>query len=117
MYPDEDICKDLDFDKTATLNGYLIRLNAIQLEPFLSINLSRIGLDKYTGESSEVIKILFHKLKASLAIAIYKGNTYDLGGIGPNGTLTGMMSALADGKVDMGMNTRSLFILWKLRFV
>ncbi|XP_025160262.1 uncharacterized protein LOC112589814 [Harpegnathos saltator] len=113
---DEDICKDLDFDRTTSLNGYKIRLNAIQMEPFLMINLTEDGLNKFAGDNSEVIKVLFRKLKASLTIEVYNGTTYDLGGIGPNGTLWGMLAAVGDGKVDMGMNTRSLFVMWKLRY-
>lgn len=116
-YSDEDICKDLVFDKTTTLNGYAIRLNAIEMQPFLKINLTEEGLDAYAGDNSEVIKVLFHKLKASLFVNIYNGSAYDLGGIGPNGTLWGMVAAVGDGKVDMGMNTRSLFVMWKLRCV
>lgn len=116
MYPDDDICKDLDFDKTATLNGYVIRLNAVQMEPYLKINRTEEGLNKLTGDNSEVIKVLFHKLKASLIILIHNGTSYDLGGVGRNGTLWGMLTAVGDGNVDMGMNTRSLFVMWKLRY-
>ncbi|XP_014484857.1 PREDICTED: uncharacterized protein LOC106749684 [Dinoponera quadriceps] len=113
---DDDMCKDLDFDKVANLNGYVIRLNAVSMAPFLKINPTKEGLDKFSGENAEVIKTLFRKLKASPYIDIYNGTTYDLGGIKPNGTLFGMLTSVGDGQVDMGMNTRSLLVLWKFRY-
>jgi len=110
------MCKDLDFDKTVTLNGYEIRLNAIEIEPFIKINLNASDEEKFTGDNSEIIKILLDKLKASLSINVHNGSIYDLGYIGPNGTLQGMLSDLSDGKIDIGMNTRSLLVLWKVKY-
>jgi hypothetical protein len=112
----QEMCKDLDFDKTVTLNGYEIRLNAIEIEPFIKINLNASDEEKFTGDNSEIIKILLDKLKASLSINVHNGSIYDLGYIGPNGTLQGMLSDLSDGKIDIGMNTRSLLVLWKVKY-
>jgi len=111
------MCIDLNFDKTITLNGYEIRMNAIEMEPFIRINLNASNdKEKYTGDNSEIIKILLDKLKASVRISIYNGSIYDLGYIGPNGTLQGMLADLSDGKIDIGMNTRPLVVLWKLKY-
>ncbi|XP_011345772.1 uncharacterized protein LOC105284159 isoform X2 [Ooceraea biroi] len=112
----KEMCTDLDFDKTTTLNGYEIRLNALQVEPYLNINLNASDLEKFSGDNSEIIKILLLRLGASLSIEIYNGTIYDLGTIGPNGTLEDMLGAVSDGRVDMGMNTRSLLVLWKVRY-
>ncbi|XP_012055685.1 PREDICTED: uncharacterized protein LOC105618761 [Atta cephalotes] len=111
-----EMCKNLNFDKTITLQGYKIRLNAVEMEPYIKIDSSLSDEEKFRGDNSEIIKILLHKLKASLSIKIYNGSIYGLGGIGPNGTLEGLMAPLSDGKIDMGMNTRHLFILWKVRY-
>lgn len=110
------MCTDLDFDKTTTLNGYEIRLNALEIEPFLKINLDAPDEEKFTGENSEIIKILLLKLQASLSITIHNGTINDLGHVGPNGTLVGMLTDLSDGKIDIGMNSRALFMLWKVRY-
>jgi len=110
-----EMCKNLNFDKTITLQGYKIRLNAVEMEPYIKIDSSLSDEEKFRGDNSEIIKILLYKLKASLSIKIYNGSIYGLGGIGPNGTLEGLMAPLSDGKIDMGMNTRHLFILWKVR--
>ncbi|XP_018303056.1 uncharacterized protein, partial [Mycetomoellerius zeteki] len=112
----DKMCKNLNFDKTITLQGYKIRLNAVEMKPYIKIDLSLSDEEKFRGDNSEIIKILLYKLKASLAIKIYNGSIYGLGGIGPNGTLEGLMAPLSDGKIDIGMNTRSLFILWKTRY-
>lgn len=112
------MCKDLDFDRTTVLDGYEVRLNAAQMEPFLKIDPSKPGLDKFSGESSELVKLLFRKLGVSLNVVVHDyRNTYELGGAGPNGTLVGMLAPVSDGRLDMGMNTRSLFLMWKLRRV
>ncbi|KAL6259196.1 hypothetical protein P5V15_009115 [Pogonomyrmex californicus] len=115
-YELEDICKNLDFDKVTTLEGYEIRLNAVEMEPFVKVNLSAPDIDKFRGDNSEIIKILLFKLEASLDIALYNGSIYALGGIGPNGTLEGLMAPLSDGRIDIGMNARSLLTLWKVRY-
>ncbi|EGI64799.1 hypothetical protein G5I_06989, partial [Acromyrmex echinatior] len=112
----DEMCKNLNFDKTLTLQGYKIRLNAVEMEPYIKIDSSLSDEEKFRGDDSEIIKILLYKLKASLSIKIYNGSIYGLGGIGPNGTLEGLMAPLSDGKIDMGMNTRRLFILWKARY-
>lgn len=98
-----------------TLKGYEIRLNAVEMEPYIKVNLSAPDLEKFRGDNSEIIKILLIKLKASLSIDLYNGSIYGLGGIGPNGTLVGLMAPLSDGRIDIGMNTRSLLVLWKVK--
>ncbi|KYN06922.1 PREDICTED: uncharacterized protein LOC108782633 [Cyphomyrmex costatus] len=110
------MCKNLNFDKTVTLQGYTIRLNAVEMEPYIKIDSSLSDEKKFRGDNSEIIKILLYKLKASPAIEIYNGSIYELGDIGPNGTLEGLMASLKDGKIDIGMNTKTLLILWKVRY-
>ncbi|XP_067204605.1 uncharacterized protein [Linepithema humile] len=110
------ICNNLDFDKTDNLKGYLIRLNAVEIEPFIKVNLSAPKLEKFLGDNSEIIKILLLKQRASLVIELYNATPYALGGIGPNGTFEDMMAPVSDGTVDIGMNTRFLFALWKVKY-
>lgn len=98
------------------MKGYEIRLNAVEIEPFIKVNLSAPDLEKFRGDNSEIIKILLFKLKASLSIDLYNGSAYGLGGIGPNGTLEGLMAPLSDGRIDIGMNTRNLLTMWKVRY-
>lgn len=91
-------------------------MNAIEMEPFIKINLSAHNRDKFRGDNSEVIKILIDKLRAVLEVdVIYKHS--DLGSIGPNGTLRGLLTPISDGKIDIGMNTRPLLVLWKVKYV
>lgn len=114
---DSDICINLDFDKTTTLDGYEIRLNAIEMEPFVKVNLSLPDLQKFRGDNSEIIKILLVKLRANLIVYFDNATTYSLGGIGPNGTFEGLMAPVSDGRIDVAMNTRALLALWKVRYV
>jgi len=86
------------------------------MEPFIKINLNASDEEKYTGDNSEIIKILLFKLRASLNIALYNGSIYDLGYVGPNGTFQGMLTAISDGRIDIGMNTRPLTALWKIKY-
>jgi len=111
------MCENLDFDKVTTLEGYEIRLNAVAMEPFIRVNLSAPYLNKYSGDNSEIIKVLLVKLKAFINVDLFNGTIYGLGGIGPNGTMEGLMAPISDGKIDIGMNTRTLFVLWKVRYV
>lgn len=85
------------------------------MEPYIRVNLSAPDREKFRGDNSEIIKILLFKLEASLSISLYNGTIYELGGIGPNGTLVGLMAPLSDGTIDIGMNTRSLLTAWKVR--
>ncbi|XP_011684737.1 PREDICTED: uncharacterized protein LOC105448073 [Wasmannia auropunctata] len=114
-YEKDKVCKNLDFDKVTTLDGYEIRLNAVEMEPFIKINLSAPGREKFRGDNSEIIHVLLTKLRANLRIYIFDGSIYGLGGIGPNGTMEGLMAPLSDGKIDIGMNVRTLLVLWKIR--
>jgi len=111
------MCKNLDFDKVTTLESYEIRLNAVEMEPFIRVNLSAPFLKKFSGDNSEIIKVLLAKLKAFINVDLYNGSIYGLGGIGPNGTMEGLMAPISDGRIDIGMNTRTLFVLWKARYV
>ncbi|KAL6437790.1 hypothetical protein ACFW04_004267 [Cataglyphis niger] len=113
---DSNTCIDLDFDKTTTLDGYEIRLNAVEMEPFIKVNLSLSRLDKFRGDNSEIVKIFLQKLKAHLMITLSHDTIYTLGGIGPNGTFEGLMAPLSEGRVDIAMNTRALFTMWKVRY-
>lgn len=116
FFLDKDkICENLDFDKATTLEGYEIRLNAVEMEPYIKVNLSAPDYEKFRGDNSEIIKILLFKLGASLSITLHNGSVYELGGIGPNGTLVGLMAPLSDGTIDIGMNTRSLLTAWKVK--
>ncbi|XP_067204618.1 uncharacterized protein, partial [Linepithema humile] len=114
MY-DQNVCEDMDFDKTSNLKGYEIRLNAVEMEPFITLNLSARNADVFHGDNSEIIKILVGKLRAVLTVKVYYKH-YDLGSIGPNGTLGGLLASVSDGKVDIGMNTRALLVLWKVKY-
>ncbi|XP_011159039.3 uncharacterized protein LOC105195361 [Solenopsis invicta] len=114
-YDEDKVCKNLDFDKTTTLKGYEIRLNAVEMEPFIKVNLSAPDLEKFRGDNSEIIKILLFKLKASLNIEFSNDSIYELGGIGPNGTMEGLMAPVSDGRIDIGMNVRTLLVLWKVK--
>lgn len=111
------MCKGLMFDKTRDLNGYEIRLNAISFEPHLRIDQSKPGLEKFTGDNSEIAKIVFEKLNASMKVLVYSGTGYHLGGIGKHGSMVGMLADVANGEVDMGMNARGLYSLWKIEYV
>lgn len=117
FFLDSDICIDLDFDKTITLNRYKIRINAIDVKPYIKINLSLSKQERFRGDSSEIIKTLLNKLNASLEITILHRDVYSLGGIGPNGTYDGLLAPLSDSRADITMNARSLFVLWKIRYV
>ncbi|XP_017766349.1 PREDICTED: uncharacterized protein LOC108555285 [Eufriesea mexicana] len=108
------MCKDLMFDKTRDLNGYEIRLNAISFEPHLHIDESKSGLEKFTGDNSEILKMVFKKLNASMNVLVYRGTVYRLGGIDKHGIMVGMLADVASGEVDMGMNARGLYSLWKI---
>jgi len=112
-----DICTDLDFDKTTTLNRYQIRLNAVEIEPFIKINLSLPKQEIFRGDNSEIIKIFLNKLNASLEITILHRDIYSLSGIGPNGTFQGLMAPVSDNRIDIAMNTRPLLTSWKIKYV
>lgn len=114
---DNDMCLNLNFDKTTTLNGYEIRLNAIEMEPFVKVNLSLPNKTKFRGDDSEIIQILLYKLNANLHVTLSNGSIYMLGGIGQNGTFEGLMAPVGDSKIDVAMNTRALIALWKVRYV
>ncbi|XP_020288354.1 uncharacterized protein LOC109856968 [Pseudomyrmex gracilis] len=86
------------------------------MEPFIKINMSAPDLEKFRGDNSEIIKIILLKLKAQLLIEVSRSSIYMLGGIGPNKTLTGLLAPISDGKIDIGMNVRSLLSLWKVRY-
>nr|XP_012217904.1 PREDICTED: uncharacterized protein LOC105669490 [Linepithema humile] len=111
----QNICKDMEFDKTSNLKGYAIRLNAVEMEPFITINSSAHNADKFHGHNSEIIKILVNKLRATLSVKVCDKH-HDLDSIRPNGTLRGMLTSISDGKVDIGMNTRALHVLWKVKY-
>lgn len=87
------------------------------MEPFIKVNLSLPKEDKFRGDNSEIIKILLQKLKAHLLIILSSESIYTLGGIGPNGTFEGLMAPLSEGRIDIAMNTRTLFSMWKVRYV
>ncbi|XP_070151123.1 uncharacterized protein [Polyergus mexicanus] len=113
---DSITCADLDFDKTLTLDGYEIRLNAVEMKPFIKVNLSLPEEDQFRGDNSEIIKVLLQKLKAYLLIILSQESIYTLGGIGPNGTFEGLMAPLSEGRIDIAMNTRILSSMWKVRY-
>lgn len=110
-------CKNLMFDKITNLNGYEVRLNAISYIPHLIIDYTKPGLDKFSGDNGEIVKLLFKKLNATLNVMIYNGTAYELGGLGPHGTMVGMLADVSSGRVDMGMNVRSLHAMWKIEYV
>ncbi|XP_043527864.1 uncharacterized protein LOC122538127 isoform X1 [Frieseomelitta varia] len=107
-------CEGLTFDKAKDLNGYEIRMNAIDFEPHLRIDSTKTGLQRFSGDNSEILKIVFEKLNASVRVRVHTGTVYDLGGIDSHGSIVGMMADLATGEVDMGMNARSLHNTWKI---
>ncbi|KAK1131108.1 hypothetical protein K0M31_017404 [Melipona bicolor] len=107
-------CEGLTFDKAKDLNGYEVRTNAIALEPHLRIDPTKTGLQRFSGDNGEILKIVFEKLNASVRVRVYNGTVYDLGGIDSHGRMVGMMADLATGEVDMGMNARSLHNTWKI---
>ncbi|XP_076676608.1 uncharacterized protein LOC143373326 isoform X2 [Andrena cerasifolii] len=107
------MCEDFTFDKTTNLNGYEVRLNAISFSPHLRINHRRQGVEKFTGDNSEIVRLLFKKLNATVNVTVYNGTAYDLGGVGSHGNMEGMLADVGSGKVDMGMNVRSLHAMWK----
>ena len=110
-------CEGLTFDKTKDLNGYEVRMNAIEFEPHLRIDSTKTGLQRFSGDNGEILKIVFEKLNASVRVRVYNGTVYDLGGIDSHGSMVGMMADLATGEVDMGMNARSLHNTWKIEYV
>ncbi|XP_078049782.1 uncharacterized protein LOC144476559 [Augochlora pura] len=108
------MCEGLWFDKTADLNGYEVRLNAIEFKPHLIIDPDKTGLDRFAGDNSEIVKIVFDKLNATLNVDLHNGTAYELGGVGSHGNMVGMLADVANGVVDMGMNVRSLHAMWKI---
>ncbi|EZA49886.1 hypothetical protein DMN91_011363 [Ooceraea biroi] len=113
---DGSLCKDLNFDKTVNLNRYHIRLNAVEMQPYVHIKSDKSGLDRYTGESSEILKIVSRKLNSVLQIHVLHTSTYEIGGIGLNGTYEGMLGTLSDGRVDISLNSIPIIVSWKLRY-
>ncbi|XP_029170078.1 uncharacterized protein LOC114939817 [Nylanderia fulva] len=111
----DDICINLDFDKTITLNNYELRLNVIEMEPFVKVNLSLPDKKKFRGDNSEIIQILLYKLKANLMVYISNDTPDQLGDIGSNGTFEGLLAPVSDGRIDVAMNARALVSLWKIR--
>lgn len=87
------------------------------MEPFVKINLSLPKQEMFRGDNSEIIKILLNKLNASLEITIFQKDAYSLGNIGPNGTFGGLMASVSEGTIDITMNTRYIFVLWKVGYV
>ncbi|XP_033334234.2 uncharacterized protein LOC117225038 [Megalopta genalis] len=108
------MCEGLWFDKTADLNGYEVRVNAIEFKPHLIVDPDKPGLDRFTGDNSEIVKIVFDKLNATLNVDLHNGTAYELGGVGSHGNMVGMLADVANGVVDMGMNVRSLHATWKI---
>ncbi|CAK9825928.1 hypothetical protein ANTRET_LOCUS3855 [Anthophora retusa] len=109
-----NVCEDLMFDQTSNLDGYEIRINAISFAPHLRIDPTKSGWDRFSGDNSEIMKIVFDKLNASLNVRVHNGTVYDLGGIDSHGNIVGMLADVANGEVDMGMNVRSLYAMWKV---
>ncbi|KOX80697.1 hypothetical protein WN51_01985 [Melipona quadrifasciata] len=110
-------CEGLTFDKAEDLNGYEVRTNAIAFEPHLRIDPTKTGLQRFSGDNGEILKIVLEKLNASVRVRVYNGTVYDLGGIDSHGSTVGMMADLATGEVDMGMNARGLHNTWKIEYV
>nr|XP_012138391.1 PREDICTED: uncharacterized protein LOC105662194 [Megachile rotundata] len=109
-----NICKNLTFDKTTDLNGYEVRLNAVSFMPHLGVDLNKSGLDKFSGGNGEIMKMVFRKLNASMNVIVNNGTIYDLGGVDSHGYPVGMLADLDTGRVDIGMNARNLYAMWKL---
>ncbi|XP_076760489.1 uncharacterized protein LOC143429019 [Xylocopa sonorina] len=110
------MCVDLMFDKTRNLNGYEIRLNAVAFTPYLDIHPTKKGWDQFSGDNWEILKIVFQKLNATLNVNVHNGTVYDLGGLDSEGNVVGMMGDVATGVVDMGMNARGLYAMWKVQY-
>ncbi|XP_043253359.1 uncharacterized protein LOC122397925 [Colletes gigas] len=113
-HDDPRMCEGLTFDRTSNLNGYVVRLNAIPFEPHLDVHPDKPGLDMFAGDNSEIVKILFGKLNATVDVLVYNGTESDLGGVGPDGNMMGLLADVGTGKVDMGMNARSFHAMWKV---
>ncbi|KZC04357.1 hypothetical protein WN55_02719, partial [Dufourea novaeangliae] len=111
---DGKMCNGLWFDKTTDLNGYEVRLNAIEFNPHVCIDPNKRGLDKFTGDNSEIVKIVFRKLNTTVNVDVRHGTPDDLGGIDSDGIMVGMLAEIGSGNVDMGMNVRSLHAMWKI---
>jgi len=85
--------------------------------PYVYIRPEGSGLDRYGGESSDILRIIFEKLNSTPQIHVrHNATAFDIGGIGPNGTFWGMLSALSDGNIDISLNPIPMFIFWKLRY-
>ncbi|EFN71174.1 hypothetical protein EAG_14157 [Camponotus floridanus] len=114
---DNDVCIDLDFDKTTTLNGYPIRLNAIEMEPFVKINLSLSKQERLRGKNSDIIRMLLNKLNARREITVLHRDVFSLGHIGSNDTYDSLTTFVSDRRIDITMNTRLIFEWWKIKYV
>jgi len=111
IFLDSDICIDLDFDKTTTLNRYPIRLSAIEVEPFVKINLSLSKQERFRGVSSDIIKMLLNKLNASREITILHRDS-------SLGRIQSKVFILArDSRIDITINTRYIYKCWKIKYV
>ncbi|CAL7936935.1 unnamed protein product [Xylocopa violacea] len=111
-----EICVDLTFDKTRKLNGYEIRLNAVSFTPYLDVHPNKKGWDQFSGDNWEILKIVFQKLNVTLNVNVYNGTVYDLGDMDSEGNVVGLMGDVANGVVDMGMNARGLYAMWKVQY-
>ncbi|EFN70239.1 hypothetical protein EAG_15183 [Camponotus floridanus] len=92
-----------------TLNGYQIRLNAFEMEPFVKINLSLSKQERLRGESSDIIKMLLNKLNASREITIVHTNVVSLELLESNGIYQGVIAIASDRRIDITLNTGYLY--------
>lgn len=99
------------------MNKYQIRLNAVEWEPFVKINLSLSKQERFRGVSCDIIKMLLSKLNANREITIFNKNAYSLGHIEPNGTYKGLMAFASDSRIDITMNTKYVYEAWKIKYV
>ncbi|XP_044586815.1 uncharacterized protein LOC123266575 [Cotesia glomerata] len=97
--PNHTSCSSLFFEKTDKLGGYLIKVGAMKLSPFVSYKLTN-GTTTFEGYDYEVIKLILEKLNAT---TIYNIPTVidELG----NTTTGGVFWLITQKKIDLLMTS------------
>ncbi|RLZ02186.1 Ionotropic receptor 117 [Cephus cinctus] len=107
------LCRDLIFDKTRTLDGYHVRVDAMKLIPTMTFDDNETGLDTLAGEDGMIIKELWRALNGTVIMSYERELMINrLGFIDPDGTGYGMLGDVAVGRQDMGGNSRYAMVKW-----
>ncbi|XP_046600928.1 uncharacterized protein LOC124295337 [Neodiprion lecontei] len=102
-------CGEILFEKTANLNGYPVRVNAMNISPKLTFSTMNeadtLKVHSYSGEDGWLASTLWSFLNVTLIHVPYNGN-WGMGFTEANGSHFGMKADIASGRVDIGLNQR-----------